>query len=545
MSCRKRFVLIIALTLSGACKERVLNKPEGRTNPDRPVSVRSSGESRERERLVSSQHSILDTNLSEELRSKKIKEVSTSLRSMSTNDLVDLVKSLDPKSGKEASSLLYEAINVLAERDPQEALKVAESLPQNFRNPSFFARIATTDPQAALKWIVESGSKNQTTRLMALQSMHELVRANSDAALNFLANADQAVKTRLGPSILGTLAKTDFSRALQEAQKLPPEMRTEVLKSVISGGASSDPMSAFLEVSKSENTEISSSVYPNIFLKWFEQDAIAAGRSLEKLSGSDIQVILTGRNGNLSKLINADVDLAVAALNKVVFTEANAGIFASAVREIAQKDVSKAQTWLEDFPESSRKGDLIKEIAIIRASEDPSLLVPEILKNQESYRTQVITGLATVWGEKDSTEALKFALSLPVIEQQLFASSVLSVVIKSNPEVAAGYISQNLMPSSIRHGDSYSDSIKSVGSSYATSNLKKSVEWSNSLNSKDRESAVSGIASVWVQRDPNAASEWITGLPEGPIRKAAVLSLVSQIESSDPESARRWKESVR
>ena len=54
------------------------------------------------------------------------------------------------------------------------------------------------------------------------------------------------------------------------------------------------------------------------------------------------------------------------------------------------------------------------------------------------------------------------------------------------------------------------------------------------------------IAESWAEKDPEAASKWVTSLPEGSAgRDLAAKKLVEKIQSEDPEGAMLWALSIK
>ena len=79
---------------------------------------------------------------------------------------------------------------------------------------------------------------------------------------------------------------------------------------------------------------------------------------------------------------------------------------------------------------------------------------------------------------------------------------------------------------------------------YAQQDLAAAVQWSKSLSGANQLNAQNGIASIWIGRDPIAASEWLATWPAGNIKDEAVGQLVNKIYVEDPESALTWAASM-
>ena len=48
----------------------------------------------------------------------------------------------------------------------------------------------------------------------------------------------------------------------------------------------------------------------------------------------------------------------------------------------------------------------------------------------------------------------------------------------------------------------------------------------------------------WCSHDPAAAADWISGLPDGGVKDAAIQPLVAAVRQNDPETAFSWGLSV-
>ena len=55
-----------------------------------------------------------------------------------------------------------------------------------------------------------------------------------------------------------------------------------------------------------------------------------------------------------------------------------------------------------------------------------------------------------------------------------------------------------------------------------------------------RDNALETVARQWGQNDPNGAANWLTGLPAGHSRDAAVNSFVGNMAWQYPELAAQW-----
>lgn len=468
------------------------------------------------------------------------------LEKLSTQSLVELLLSLDPSNIKEDFGLIFKVLNVLAARDPEAALGAVELLPTNTpgaRNPVFYARLVKADPAAVCRWLERSGRKNVNNMNVAIGCAWEIGKNAPDDAEALLARCDEKFRKSIGSSMLSEVAKSDPQRAFQIVERFPPEQRAEGYVSALNGISVVDGGLAFELLAKMNDASVAFKAHKGLFLSWIKQDPGAAGEALATIPSSSIQSVLEDPQ-NLTALISRNVELATNALDQMVFTEDNAKIFAQAAHELGGKDPAAAMAWLASFPDSPKKGELIREVVTSRAAADPETNVPLILDEQSPYRNDAIVGAGTAWGRVDAGKALECVASLPVDEQKLYAMSVLTASSQSNLDATVECISANSLPATIRDSTEYEGMVTSTASNFAARDLQEAVKWATSLSGGISEAAVSGVASQWAKKDPGATGEWILQLPGGPARNAAIQALVGQIESTDPAAARQWRASV-
>lgn len=460
---------------------------------------------------------------------------------MSIDQLVDLIKSLDPKASKENASLQFEAFHKLAKRDPAKSLEVGVNLPPGFCTPFYFKGIVQTDRAAVANWIAENGLKDPKAYTFVAQGLRSLVQADPKLALEVVERGDGALRKRFGSTVLGELAKEDLSRALQAANGFPQELRAEAMKAALIGGAYSQPAEAFGQLKTLADPQLSSSVYSSVFYFWMNKDPEGAVDGLLTLSGPEIQGVLQGSRNILSKIVGASPDSAISVLNKIVLTESNASMFVSAMKDIAKADPAKPFAWLDSFPDSQKKREMVREVITVQAAADPASTLPELLQTHGDFRSEVLEGGAAAWARIDSAAALTFAKTLSTAEQLRFSDVIFQNSIEANPASMAETVAKGDVPLAYKASPEYLAKVSSVGMKYAESDLEKAVAWANTLQLREQEAAVSGVATIWAKKDTVAVSDWIASFPNGPVRTAAAKKLIAEIEGTDPEMAQRWK----
>jgi hypothetical protein len=89
--------------------------------------------------------------------------------------------------------------------------------------------------------------------------------------------------------------------------------------------------------------------------------------------------------------------------------------------------------------------------------------------------------------------------------------------------------------------------IGAVAVGYATQDPSAAADWAiNSLEQGDElNQAVANVTGIWV-REFNATdtAEWVSGLPEGTVRQAALTQLIKGWNETDPPAVATWVEQL-
>ena len=81
-----------------------------------------------------------------------------------------------------------------------------------------------------------------------------------------------------------------------------------------------------------------------------------------------------------------------------------------------------------------------------------------------------------------------------------------------------------------------------VAHSLAYTSPTNAAEWAQQIQDPELfKVAVISISSMWLDQDSVHASEWISKLPAGAAREAAIRNLIKAVEPKDPVSAQQWK----
>ncbi len=143
------------------------------------------------------------------------------------------------------------------------------------------------------------------------------------------------------------------------------------------------------------------------------------------------------------------------------------------------------------------------------------------------------------WAQRDPDAALAHCKALPTKDQTIDnLGSVLAVFAKSNPQKAIAALEG--LPAKTRI-----DSIQSLASGWAASDLDGALAWANGLkNSKEKSSAMSGLSSELANLEPARRQAIIDSLPSGKARNDFVGQLINQTGYQDPIGAAKMIEAV-
>jgi len=93
--------------------------------------------------------------------------------------------------------------------------------------------------------------------------------------------------------------------------------------------------------------------------------------------------------------------------------------------------------------------------------------------------------------------------------------------------------------------DSRSQLAGMLSEKLADRDLNGALDWAASLPPAEQAAAQAAAGKVWVEKDPAAASEWLTNLPAGTARDQIAFELVKKISAEEPDSAFTWANSIK
>ena len=242
---------------------------------------------------------------------------------------------------------------------------------------------------------------------------------------------------------------------------------------------------------------------------------------------------------------------------------------------IAKTNPEQAQSIIDRMPDAESKQTAQEAWLIVRSHQDPDLALQEFLAlpkaegdDNANRNVQIARELIKAVALRSPEKGLKAALEIEGEQQQLLINEILQGWGQRNPQQLADWALKEKDPTGLRIAlDKNIPSVdaeqlrrdfaslgpdstakeglaNSLGVHYAQQDVSAAVEWSKSLSGANQLNAQNGIASIWIGRDPIAASEWLATWPAGNIKDEAVGRLVDKIYAEDPESALTWAASM-
>ena len=242
---------------------------------------------------------------------------------------------------------------------------------------------------------------------------------------------------------------------------------------------------------------------------------------------------------------------------------------------IAKTNPEQAQSIIDRMPDAESKLAAQEAWMLVRSRQDPDLALQEYLAfpkaegdDNGNRNAQITRELIKAVALRSPEKGIKAALEIEGEQKQILINEILQGWGQRNPQQLADWALKEKDPTGLRIAleknvpsvdadqlrrdfatlgpDSTAKEglANSLGVHYAQQDVSAAVEWSKSLSGANQLNAQNGIASIWIGRDPIAASEWLATWPAGNIKDEAVGRLVDKIYVEDPESALTWAASM-
>ncbi len=242
-------------------------------------------------------------------------------------------------------------------------------------------------------------------------------------------------------------------------------------------------------------------------------------------------------------------------------------------------DPARAQRLIDSVPEGDARNSAETAWLIARAKRQPDTVLEELLAKESPGRTEqrLIEGIISRKAAESPEETVAYVGRLkPEVRSQVLGRAV-QTWLDRDPQAAGTWAKQSTDPEAwlavARHqssddtratpaafapadmraqlsqltgtdGGAFSQLTGVLAADLAASSPTDALAWSATLTGNARTSAEIGAGNAWIQRDPVAASEWLSTLPPGNTHDQLAHTLASRIATDDPEAAIRWAAAI-
>lgn len=211
----------------------------------------------------------------------------------------------------------------------------------------------------------------------------------------------------------------------------------------------------------------------------------------------------------------------------------------------AKVDPHSALSWAAKADESVR--DAILEDALRGAMINITANNQEIstllnFSNDPALRAKAASAIAIELGCIDEESAFRWANTLRGYERESAICGLALEIAGTSPEAAAQALSHLVLnsgfaPSATDHLD---HSVAKVAKAFAEVDAVAAMSWARALPGRLGDEAMRLAMSSWVERDPSAASIWLSRQQQGPMLEAAKLAFAASATDIDPACALSW-----
>ena len=190
---------------------------------------------------------------------------------------------------------------------------------------------------------------------------------------------------------------------------------------------------------------------------------------------------------------------------------------------------------------------MAEEVVMTRwAMRDPVAASDYLAENAASFgfldahQRSIAATVARAWAQSDPEAAAEWALSQPVELRGDALGAVVRNIAASDTEAATEIL--NRLP----EGFERTELLESMVASLAESNPDAMAAWSLALpGDAERTKATALAVEFWSNQDPESAAQWVSALPKGPVRDAAIASLINGSSFlQSPETSEGWIQQI-
>lgn len=376
--------------------------------------------------------------------------------------------------------------------------------------------------------------------LVTAALLEQLTDADPKEALRLVLQSGH-VNPRTTPldKLFTRLAELDPRAASQAAQDLPNEQAARgALERVAATWAARDPAGAYAWFQAAPNLSklVRVRTLMSVYQAWSKADPAAAGAFLlAQGTGADTSegAQLTTRAG--VEVIGAswaqrDPSAALAWMGQLP-TEYRDGALKGIMATWGKNDPRGVAMYAASATDSGAVNRYLEPALTTWAQADPAAVRDWVQTLPAGdVRKSSASRLAREWSNQDPQAALNFLVS----EKNDLSTYLLSKWMDTDPDKAVGW-SQGLPPSPERD-----HALSTIVSSLGRSDPSRAQTLYTQISAGGQPAAAQYLMDAWGARDPQGASAWLAGLPEGAARDEATASLAKSWGFQNVQGACDW-----
>lgn len=346
--------------------------------------------------------------------------------------LLDQLASDDPKAAKAVREHLDELITASASaytwspKPGEQSAALLETLPDGLSRDALIRKFAQDwlekDTTAARAWLAKLPKDQQNDILehfagSMLSSFNGPSREGRALAMEWIqTEAPPAVRARLGPSLVETMAAKDPAAAMAWAQEnLSSAPLAEATSKVVSRLFDSDPEQARKTVEALPPGNLLHQAAAEVATAWAEKDPLAAVTWwMDQMEPGETDPSWGNRTAwNLADAwMKADSDSLRGYLQDPASRQLPDALVSSAVGKWMEKDAAGTMDWLAKVPEN-RRGEAVETAFSELARDNPAKAAAEFEQRSTIATPDAAGSIARIWFRTDPAAAIGWAASLP------------------------------------------------------------------------------------------------------------------------------------
>jgi len=210
------------------------------------------------------------------------------------------------------------------------------------------------------------------------------------------------------------------------------------------------------------------------------------------------------------------------------------GAAASLANNFFRLDPDRAAAWLASLPEATRA--FCGPYALRSLAQEDPATAARLLATHDSLpeRDELSRHAAQRWAMKDPQAAFAWASGLPSDLAAPALRGVMAQWMDGDFQTAA------------RHADQLDPELRRAAlpalADKAPDDMLPTLarQLAGEPGDEHLATAAARLSQRWAESDPTAASEWLVGQPDGPVRDSAIRGFTERLVEEDPDSAFEW-----